>query len=113
MNKKDAIERINELSKELEKHNHSYYVLDNPSISDYEYDMMYAELTAFVDGQVVILYDRNAIEPFRSLSDYLDSFFIREESPLVYIDSHCHNHFIKHGKSPLQNIEMACSKRIE
>lgn len=46
MNKKDAIKRINELSKELEKHNHSYYVLDNPSISDYEYDMMMQELKA-------------------------------------------------------------------
>lgn len=46
MNKKEAIKRINELSKELEKHNHSYYVLDNPSISDYEYDMMMQELKA-------------------------------------------------------------------
>lgn len=37
-------ERIKQLRAELEKHNHSYYVLDNPTISDYEYDMMMQEL---------------------------------------------------------------------
>ena len=36
--------RINELRKELEKHSHSYYDLDDPQISDYEYDMMMQEL---------------------------------------------------------------------
>ncbi len=36
--------RINELCDELEKHNHSYYVLDNPTISDYDYDMLMCEL---------------------------------------------------------------------
>jgi DNA ligase (NAD+) len=29
-----------ELVKEIKKHNHNYYVLDNPTISDYEYDML-------------------------------------------------------------------------
>lgn len=37
-------ERIKQLRAELEKHNHSYYVLDDPTISDYEYDMMMQEL---------------------------------------------------------------------
>lgn len=37
-------ERIKQLRAELEKHNHNYYVLDNPTISDYEYDMMMQEL---------------------------------------------------------------------
>ena len=37
-------ERIKQLRGELEKHNHSYYVLDDPTISDYEYDMMMQEL---------------------------------------------------------------------
>ena len=26
------------------KHNHNYYVLDNPTISDYEYDFLFSEL---------------------------------------------------------------------
>ena len=37
-------ERIKELREEIEKHNHSYYVLDDPSISDYDYDMLMQEL---------------------------------------------------------------------
>ena len=37
-------ERIKQLRAELEKHNHSYYVLDDPTISDYEYDMLMQEL---------------------------------------------------------------------
>lgn len=31
---------ILKLRKEIEEHNHSYYVMDNPTISDYEYDML-------------------------------------------------------------------------
>jgi DNA ligase (NAD+) len=34
------------LRKELEKHNYNYYVLDNPTISDYEFDMKLKELEA-------------------------------------------------------------------
>ena len=32
-------EKINRLSEEIERHNRNYYVLDNPEISDYEYDI--------------------------------------------------------------------------
>ncbi len=31
---------ILKLRKEIEEHNHNYYVMDNPTISDYEYDML-------------------------------------------------------------------------
>ncbi|MDZ7741115.1 MAG: NAD-dependent DNA ligase LigA [Bacteroidota bacterium] len=44
MTEEQARQRIEELSNELEKHNHQYYVLSKPSISDYEYDMMMEEL---------------------------------------------------------------------
>lgn len=37
-------QRINELRKELNRHNHAYYVENNPVISDYDYDMMMKEL---------------------------------------------------------------------
>ena len=37
-------ERIDWLSKELERHNYLYYVLDKPEIQDYEYDAMLREL---------------------------------------------------------------------
>ena len=37
-------EHIESLRKELREHNHKYYVLDQPTISDYEFDMMLKEL---------------------------------------------------------------------
>ena len=37
-------ERIEALRQELREHNHNYYVLDNPIISDYEFDMKLKEL---------------------------------------------------------------------
>jgi DNA ligase (NAD+) len=43
-NKETKIQRINELVEELNKHAYNYYVLDNPSISDKEYDKKYDEL---------------------------------------------------------------------
>ncbi|MBV1922607.1 MAG: NAD-dependent DNA ligase LigA [Flavobacteriaceae bacterium] len=41
MNAKD---RISQLRDELRKHNHSYYVLDTPTISDFEFDQKLKEL---------------------------------------------------------------------
>ncbi len=39
-----VIDRINFLKDEINKANYKYYVEDNPSISDFEYDKMFAEL---------------------------------------------------------------------
>ena len=36
--------RIEELTKEINEHNYNYYVLDNPQIGDYEFDMLLEEL---------------------------------------------------------------------
>ena len=36
--------RIEELSKQIEQHNYNYYVLDKPTISDYEFDKLLEEL---------------------------------------------------------------------
>lgn len=44
MNRSDAQKRIAELSELLEKYNYQYYVLDNPDISDYDFDMLMQEL---------------------------------------------------------------------
>ncbi|MDE6321046.1 MAG: NAD-dependent DNA ligase LigA [Muribaculaceae bacterium] len=42
----DEIKRITELRKELNEHNHRYYVLSDPTISDMDYDMLMKELEA-------------------------------------------------------------------
>lgn len=44
MNRSDAQKRIEELSELLNKYSYQYYVLDNPEISDYDFDMLMQEL---------------------------------------------------------------------
>ena len=44
MKPSEAKERIENLSREIEAHNHNYYVLNQPSISDFEYDILLNEL---------------------------------------------------------------------
>jgi DNA ligase (NAD+) len=44
MNQSEAKERIDTLSREIEEHNNRYYVLNQPLISDFEYDILLNEL---------------------------------------------------------------------
>ena len=44
MDKKSAQSKINRLRETLRQHNHNYYVLDNPTVSDREYDILYRQL---------------------------------------------------------------------
>lgn len=46
MNQEQAKHRIEELSAILTEHNHNYYVENNPTISDYDFDMLLEELIA-------------------------------------------------------------------
>ena len=46
MNRELARRRAEELRRELADHNHRYYVLDSPVVSDAEYDRLFAELKA-------------------------------------------------------------------
>ena len=49
-------ERAKELREALTYHSEKYYVYDSPEISDYEYDMMFAELKA-LEEKYPELYD--------------------------------------------------------
>ncbi len=42
--KKKLIKKIKKLRQEIQKHDHYYYNLDQPEMSDYEYDQMYQQL---------------------------------------------------------------------
>lgn len=42
----DKLERLKWLTQEVNKHNKNYYIYDNPTISDAEYDKLYDELLA-------------------------------------------------------------------
>ncbi|MCC6691223.1 MAG: hypothetical protein IT235_06780, partial [Bacteroidia bacterium] len=44
MTKEQAFKRIEQLSKEIDEHNHRYYVEAKPSLSDYDFDKLLEEL---------------------------------------------------------------------
>lgn len=51
------IDRMKYLIGEISKHNYNYYVLDNPTISDYQYDLLYDELLELEKSTGTILPD--------------------------------------------------------
>lgn len=53
------IERVKKLREELEEHNYNYYVLDNPTVDDYTYDMLMQELKG-LEEQYPELADKNS-----------------------------------------------------
>ena len=52
-------ERIAALRKELHQHNYNYYVLDNASISDFEFDIKLKELES-LENQFPEYFDSNS-----------------------------------------------------
>jgi DNA ligase (NAD+) len=46
----DVLARVAALRQEIERHNHAYYVLDQPTIPDAEYDRLFHELQALEAG---------------------------------------------------------------
>ena len=55
----DIREQINKLRKLIEEHNHKYYVLDKPTITDFEYDKLIDELTE-LESKYPQLFDVNS-----------------------------------------------------
>ena len=59
MNQRESASRIAHPQEELEKHNHNYYVLNNPEIDDYNFDQMLAELVR-LETEFPELFDANS-----------------------------------------------------
>ena len=51
------MDRLHELVEIINKHNYNYYVLDNPTISDKEWDKLYDELLTLEKTTGIILPD--------------------------------------------------------
>lgn len=56
---REIIDKVKKLREEIEGHNHSYYVLDNPTVDDYTYDMLMQELKG-LEEQYPELEDKNS-----------------------------------------------------
>jgi NAD-dependent DNA ligase len=52
-------QKIEDLRKELHQHNENYYLLDTPTISDYDFDMLLEELRD-LEAKYPEFYDENS-----------------------------------------------------
>lgn len=81
------VTKMNELRSEISKHNHSYYILDAPTISDAEYDRLFKELQELEKCYP----DLVAIDsPTQRVGAPLDSQFnkIKHSVPMLSLDSY-------------------------
>ncbi len=84
----DKIERIKQLITEINKHNYNYYVLDNPTIADREYDAIYDELVRLEKETGVVLPD----SPTKQVGDVvLEGFKKHTHLQKLYSLDKCNN----------------------
>ncbi|MBE9511710.1 MAG: NAD-dependent DNA ligase LigA [Bacteroidetes bacterium] len=76
MDKKEAEERILRLRKELNRHNYNYYVLSQPEISNFEYDMMLNDLIEF-EKRFPEFYNENS--PTQRIGDDRNQVFVQKK----------------------------------
>ena len=65
----DTLERINFLKEEINKANYLYYIEDNPSISDFEYDKMFAELKELEKNNPLLITSDSPTQRVGSISE--------------------------------------------
>ena len=81
MDKEKVIEKMKELISVIEKHNYNYYVLDNPTISDGEYDKLYYSLVDLETESGIVL----PYSPTQRVGDtVLDGFEKRKHEVNLY-----------------------------
>lgn len=86
MNKNAAAIRIQDLTFQLQTHNHKYYVLNKPEISDYDYDMLLKELQRLeAEYPELMLPD----SPTQRIGSDIDQKFeqVYHDSPMLSLDN--------------------------
>lgn len=82
----DIKSRIEDLRKEINRHNHNYYVLNSPEISDKDFDMLLTELES-LEMQYPQFYD--AYSPTQRVGSDLTSEFqhVRHQRPMMSLSN--------------------------
>lgn len=86
MNARQAAKRVEALRREISAHDHSYYVLDRPTISDDEYDGLYRELLSLEESYPDL---RSPDSPTQRVAGQpLDKFpTVEHAAPMLSLDS--------------------------
>ena len=110
------IDRINFLKDEINKHNYLYYVEDNPSISDYEYDKLFAELKMLEMKYPEL---RTADSPTQRVGSISEKFLPYKHKYRLYSLDNTYNYedlvvwYEKLSQNFKDNVELVCELKID
>ncbi|MFN2429679.1 MAG: NAD-dependent DNA ligase LigA [Cryomorphaceae bacterium] len=117
MNSEQAEKKIAELRRELHKHNHRYYVLSDPEIGDYEFDMMLKELQE-LESQFPQFQDPNS--PTKRVGGDITSKFkkVKHKYPMLSLSNTYNFEEIKDWEQRIkkgteQDIEYVCELKYD
>lgn len=119
-----AQERVESLSQALRQHNHRYYVLDDPTIDDFEYDQLLRELQtlevqfprlARADSptQRVGSAPSNAFSSVRHRLPMLSLGNAMDADELVEFDARIKRHLASQGAPVTGDIEYVCEPKFD
>ena len=111
-----ALERINFLKDEINKSNYKYYVEENPYLSDFEYDKMFAELKS-LEEQYPLL--KTPDSPTQRVGSVSEKFFPYKHKYRLYSLDNTYNAeeltkwYERVQKEYTQNVELVSELKID
>src|SRR5690606_3211601 len=105
MTLEQAQQKIQDLSAEINQHNYNYYVLSNPTISDYEFDMLLEELQK-LEAQFPQLADENS--PTKRVGGSITKNFetVKHKYPMLSLSN-------SYSKEEIADFEHRIKKLVE
>lgn len=111
-----VIDRINFLKDEINKHNYNYYVLDNPTVSDFDYDKMFSELKALEEAHPLL---KTPDSPTQRVGAVSEKFFPHTHKHRLYSLDNTYSYedlekwYEKVSKECGENVELVCELKID
>lgn len=112
----ESKKRIDELVKKINQYNYEYYTLDNPTITDFEYDALYSELKKLEEENPEYV-DENS--PTKKAGwKVLDNFNkVTHEKPMLSLDNSYNEaeilKFVDKIKKEIDNPTFVCELKID
>ncbi|MBR5554822.1 NAD-dependent DNA ligase LigA [bacterium] len=110
------IERIKFLKDEINKHNYLYYVEDNPSISDFDYDQLFSELKALEEKYPEL---KTPDSPTQRVGSVSEKFLPYKHKYRLYSLDNTYNYedlrswYEKIAKDFKDEVEIVCELKID
>ena len=110
------IERIKYLKDEINKHNYLYYVEDNPSITDFEYDQLFSELKTLEEKYPEL---KSPDSPTQRVGSISEKFQPYKHKYRLYSLDNTYNYedlrvwYEKIAKDFKEDVELVCELKID